>query len=120
VASGDRVLDTLGRRARIMSLFAAFVKKRCGSNLKMTQDQLLMRLTIVARGKMPDLDHYRRTVTLRREGEMFVITLHPENSFAFRSEDAEKLRRTCSFLHWKIISDAARDEEKDWPERNGI
>src|ERR1700733_9273999 len=32
---------TLDRRARIMSRFAAFVKRRCGSNLKATQLQQL-------------------------------------------------------------------------------
>jgi hypothetical protein len=41
LASSGRVFPAPGRRARIMSLFAAFVKKRCGSNLKVTQDQSL-------------------------------------------------------------------------------
>jgi hypothetical protein len=31
----------LDRRARVMSRFAAFIKRRCGSNLKVTQLQQL-------------------------------------------------------------------------------
>jgi len=43
VASGGRVFVASGRRARIMSPFAAFVKKRCGSNVKVTRHQALAR-----------------------------------------------------------------------------
>jgi hypothetical protein len=51
-------------------------------------------------------------VTLRREGEDFAVAFYPQDIIAFRNKDPQKLRKMCSFLRWKIISDAALDEEK--------
>jgi hypothetical protein len=33
-------------------------------------------------------------------------------SLLFRSDDPGKLRRMCAFLRWKIISDAALDDDE--------
>ena len=53
------------------------------------------------------LNKPRRCVALRRDDEEFIVTFQPEDSIAFRSHDAQALRKVCAFLRWKIVSDTA-------------
>ena len=59
-----------------------------------------------------DLDHPKRSVTLRREGEDFVVSFYPEDIVVFRNADPHALRKMCTFLRWKIISDTAASDDE--------
>ena len=50
-------------------------------------------------------DNPRRPVSLRRDDEDFVVVV--EDVVMFRNRDAGALRKVCSFLRWKIISDTS-------------
>ena len=54
----------------------------------------------------------KRLVTLRRDGDDFVVAFYPEDLFAFRHNEAEPLRKMCAFLRWKIISDSSGSDDK--------
>jgi hypothetical protein len=57
------------------------------------------------------LDRPRRLVTLRRDGEDFVVAFYPEDIVVFRNPDLQALRKMCTFLRWKIISDTASSDD---------
>jgi hypothetical protein len=59
-----------------------------------------------------DLDHPKRLVTLRREGKDFVVSFYPEDIVVFRNADSHALRKMCTFLRWKIISDTAASDDE--------
>jgi hypothetical protein len=52
-----------------------------------------------------ELQRPKRLVTLRRDGDEYVVAFYPEEIIVFRNEDPHALARMCSFLRWKIISD---------------
>ena len=54
----------------------------------------------------------KRLVTLRRDGDDFVVALYPEDPVVFRHNEAELLRKMCAFLRWKIISDSSASDDK--------
>ena len=58
------------------------------------------------------LNKPKRCVTLRRDGEDFIVVLEPEDIVAFRNADANALRKICAFLGWKIVSDMSDPLER--------
>ncbi len=59
-----------------------------------------------------DLDRPKRLVTLRRDGEDFVIAFYPEDIVVFRNADPQALRKMCCFLRWKIIRDTTASDDE--------
>jgi hypothetical protein len=57
-------------------------------------------------------DRPKRLVTLRRDGDDFVVALYPEDAIVFRHGEPNALRKVCAGLRWKIISDGAGADEK--------
>jgi hypothetical protein len=53
------------------------------------------------------LNKQRRCVALRRDGDEFVVVFYLRTSSPFRNFDANALRKVCTFLHWKIVSDTS-------------
>ena len=51
--------------------------------------------------------HPRRLVTLQRDDADFVVTFYPENLVVFRHAEPNALRKVCTGLRWKIISDGS-------------
>jgi hypothetical protein len=49
----------------------------------------------------------RRYVSIRRDGEDFVVVFEAEDIIAFRSEDANALTRVCRWLRYAITNDYA-------------
>jgi hypothetical protein len=47
-----------------------------------------------------------RRVSIRRDGEDFVIVSLAEDLVVFRNKDANALRRLCRSLHWEIAIDS--------------
>ena len=54
------------------------------------------------------MEHPKRLVTLRRDGDDFVVTFYPEDAIVFRHTEPNALRKVCTGLRWKIISDGSR------------
>jgi hypothetical protein len=54
----------------------------------------------------------KRLVTLRRDGDDFVVAFYPEDVVALRHSEAAPLRKMCAFLRWKIISDSSGSDDK--------
>jgi hypothetical protein len=54
------------------------------------------------------MEHPKRPVTLRRDGDDFVVTFYPEDAIVFRHTEPNALRKVCTGLRWKIISDGSR------------
>jgi hypothetical protein len=54
-----------------------------------------------------DIDRPKRLVTLRRDGDDFVVTFYPEDAIVFRHVEPISLRKVCAALRWKIISDGS-------------
>jgi hypothetical protein len=52
-----------------------------------------------------DIERPKRLVTLRRDGDDFVVLFYPEDIVVFRHNEPEPLRKMCAFLRWKIIAD---------------
>jgi hypothetical protein len=52
-----------------------------------------------------DIDRPKRLVTLRRDGDDFVVTFYPEDAIVFRHTEPNALRKMCTFLRWQIIAD---------------
>jgi hypothetical protein len=46
-------------------------------------------------------------VTLQRDDADFVVTFYPENLVVFRHAEPNALRKVCTGLRWKIISDGS-------------
>jgi len=53
----------------------------------------------------------KRLVTLRREGDDFIVLFYPEDIIVFRHNEPQPLRKMCSFLRWKIISDSSSADD---------
>jgi hypothetical protein len=49
----------------------------------------------------------KRLVTLRRDDNDFVVTFYPEDIVVFRHVEPISLRKVCTGLRWKIISDSS-------------
>ena len=49
----------------------------------------------------------KRLVTLQRDDADFVVTFYPENLVVFRHTEPNALRKVCTGLRWKIISDGS-------------
>jgi hypothetical protein len=54
------------------------------------------------------MEHPKRLVTLRRDGDDFVVTFYAEDAIVFRHTEPNALRKVCTGLRWKIISDGSR------------
>jgi hypothetical protein len=57
------------------------------------------------------IDRPRRLVTLRRDGNEFVVLFYPEDIVVFRHDEPQPPRKMCSFLRWKIISDSSSADD---------
>ena len=55
----------------------------------------------------------RRNVSVRRDGEDFVVVFEVEDIVAFRSKDANALRKICRWLHYAITYDRALTEAEE-------
>jgi len=55
----------------------------------------------------------RRNVSVRRDGEDFVVVFEVEDIVAFRSKDANALRKICCWLHYAITYDHALTEAEE-------
>lgn len=53
---------------------------------------------------------YRRQVTMRRDGDDFVVAFEPDGFIIYRNQDADALRKLCRSLRWEIVSDASAEE----------
>lgn len=54
-----------------------------------------------------DIERPKRLVTLRRDGDDFVVAFYPEEIIVFRHNEPQPLRKVCAFLRWQIIADSA-------------
>jgi hypothetical protein len=61
---------------------------------------------------------YRRQVTMRRDGNDFVVAFQPDDIIVFRNQDAVALRKVCRSLRWEIVSDATALADDATPETN--
>jgi hypothetical protein len=52
-----------------------------------------------------DVERPKRLVTLRRDGNDFVVAFYPEDVIVFRHVEPISLRKVCAALRWRIISD---------------
>ena len=59
-----------------------------------------------------DIDRPKRLVTLRPDGDDFVVTLYPEDAIVFRHTEPRALRKVCSGLRWKIICDSSGADDR--------
>ena len=55
---------------------------------------------------------YRRQVTMRPDGDDFVVATHTDGLIIFRNKDADALRKLCRSLRWEIIRDATEPTDK--------
>src|SRR4029078_11332384 len=55
---------------------------------------------------------YRRQVTMRRDGDDFVVATHTDGLIIFRNKDADALRKLCRSLRWEIISDTTAPADR--------
>ena len=46
-------------------------------------------------------------MTLQRDGADFVVSSYPEDLVVFRHAEPSALRKVCTGLRWKIISDSS-------------
>ena len=53
------------------------------------------------------MERPKRLVTLQRDDVDFVVTFYPENLVMFRHTEPSALRKVCTGLRWKIISDSS-------------
>ena len=56
---------------------------------------------------------YRRRVTMRRDGDDFVVAFEPDGFIIYRNKDADTLRKLCRSLRWEIVSDTTLSAEED-------
>jgi hypothetical protein len=57
------------------------------------------------------IERPKRLVTLRRDGDDFVVTFYPEDAIVFRHTEPSALRKVCTGLRWKIISDSSSADD---------
>jgi len=55
---------------------------------------------------------YRRQVTVRRDGNDFVVATHTDGLIIFRNDDADALRKLCHSLRWEIVGDTSASDDK--------
>jgi tRNA threonylcarbamoyladenosine modification (KEOPS) complex Pcc1 subunit len=55
----------------------------------------------------------RRNVSIRRDGEDFVVVFEARDVVAFRSKDANALRRACRWLRYAITYDHALTDAEE-------
>ncbi len=58
------------------------------------------------------IERPKRLVTLRRDGDDFVVTFYPEDAIVFRHPEPNAIRKVCTGLRWKIISDSSGADDK--------
>jgi hypothetical protein len=66
-----------------------------------------------------DVERPKRLVTLRRDGNDFVVAFYPEDVIVFRHVEPISLRKVCAALRWKIISDNLGADATRPSEANG-
>jgi hypothetical protein len=66
------------------------------------------------------IERPKRLVTLRRDGDDFVVTFYPEEIVMFRHADPQPLRKMCAFFRWKIISDSSSADDTTISAFSGI
>lgn len=64
---------------------------------------------------MTGIEQPKRLVTLRPDGNDFVVALYPEDVVVFRHAEPFALRKVCSGLQWKIISDSTNASDTQLP-----
>ena len=57
------------------------------------------------------IERPKRLVTLRRDGDEFVVTFYPEDIVVFRRSEPQPLRKMCTFLRWRIVSDRSGSDD---------
>jgi hypothetical protein len=57
------------------------------------------------------IERPKRLVTLRRDGDEFVVTFYPEDIVVFRHSEPQPLRKMCTFLRWRIVSDRSGSDD---------
>jgi hypothetical protein len=57
----------------------------------------------------------KRLVTLRPDGEDFVVAFYPEDVVVFRHIEPFALRKVCARRRWKIISDRTNAGDTQLP-----
>jgi hypothetical protein len=55
---------------------------------------------------------YRRQVTMRRDGDDFVVATHTDGLIIFRNNDAGALRKLCHSLRWEIVRDTSASDDE--------
>jgi hypothetical protein len=58
-----------------------------------------------------DIERPKRLVTLRRDGDDFVVNFYPDDVVVFRHTEPNALRKVCNVLRWKIISDSSSADD---------
>jgi hypothetical protein len=53
------------------------------------------------------IDHPKRLVTIQRDASDFVVAFYPDDVVVFRHSEPGPLRKLCTGLKWKIISDGS-------------
>jgi hypothetical protein len=66
-----------------------------------------------------NVERPKRLVTLRRDGNDFVVAFYPEDVVVFRHVEPISLRKVCAALRWKIISDGPNADATQPSEANG-
>jgi hypothetical protein len=54
-----------------------------------------------------DIDRPKRLVTIQRDASDFVVAFYPDDVVVFRHSEPGALRKLCTGLKWKIISDGS-------------
>jgi hypothetical protein len=57
---------------------------------------------------------YRRQVTMRRDGDDFVVATHTDGLIIFRNKDAAALHKLCRSLRWEVVRDMT-ESDGAWP-----
>jgi hypothetical protein len=68
-----------------------------------TKNQLLSAATVEL-GK--SVQKIRRRVSIRQDGEDFVVVILDQDLVVFRNNNASALRKACRSLHWEIAIDS--------------
>jgi hypothetical protein len=58
----------------------------------------------------PALNKPRRQVSIRRDGDDFVVAFLPEDFVIFRHHDVGALRTVCRGLRWEILRDTPEED----------
>lgn len=58
----------------------------------------------------PAPNKLRRQVSIRRDGDDFVVAFLPEDFVIFRHHDVGALRRVCRGLRWEILRDTPEED----------